>query len=341
MNYKGKNICNHPFSEIEIDSLGDVYCCCKYHLPVSFGNIYQNSFEEVWNSENAQKIRQNIMNEDYSLCNKNACVYLAKKNFDGRFDIKEKDILPKMKKYPKYVSFCHDKECNLACIICRDKIWRHTEESLEKLNNQIETKFLPMLKDAEYVSINAHGDPIASRHSRLLIKKIHKKYPKIKFEIFSNGTLLDENHLKELGIVNNLYNVKMSIHSAHKETYAKIIRNGEFYYDRLMQNIHYLSELRKKYHFGMTLLFVTTALNYQDIPDFIRLAENLNAVWFVSEYSDEQLQSCEKHPEWVITNKNHLEYKNLVKVLHDKVFNEISNNNLSEVLKQIQQENID
>lgn len=341
MNYNGKNICNHPFAKVEIDKFGDIYCCCKFHLPVKFGNIYQNSFEEVWNSETAQKIRANVINEDYSLCNKNACPYLRLKNFDKRFDREEEDISLVMKKYPKHVSFCHDKECNIACIICRDSIWRNTEEELKTMNEQIETKFLPMLKDAEYVTISANGDPIASRHSRLLIKRIHEVYPNIKFEIFSNGTLLNENNLRELGITNSLYNVKMSIHSAHKETYAKIIRNGELYYDKLIQNIHYLSELRKKYDFGITLLFVTTSLNYQDIPDFIRFAENLNADWYISEYSDEQLQSCQKHPEWVIINKNHPEHQKLIEVLHDKVFTETHNNNLSEVLKQIQRENID
>lgn len=340
MNFKGKNICNHPFSNIEVDRMGHVHCCCRFHLPEIFGNIYENSFEDVWNSETAQTIRKNVMNDDYSLCNKNTCVYLAKKNFDSRYDIEEKDISPKMKKYPKYVSFCHDKECNLACIICRDKIWRNSEEELKKLNEQIETKFLPMLKDAEFVSISANGDPIASRHSRLLIKRIHETYPNIKFELFTNGTLLNEENLKDLGIINNLYSVKISIHSAHKETYAKMIRNGELYYDKLIKNLEYISKLREKYHFDLLLLFVTTSLNYKDIPDFIRYADSLNANCYISEYSDAQLQSSEKHPERVIVDKNHPEYKELVKVLQDNVFKEKTNFNLSGILSQIQREGV-
>lgn len=340
MQYEGKNICNHPFSKVEIDKFGDVYCCCKFHLPVKFGNIYQNSFEEVWNSKIAQKIRANIMSENFSLCNKNACVYLDRKNFDSKFDIDEKYISYQMSKYPKYVSFCHDKECNLACIICRDEIGRNTEDEIKVLNEQIETKFLPMLKDAEYVSISAHGDPIASRHSRLLIKRIHETYPNIKFELFTNGTLLNEENLKDLGIINNLYSVKISIHSAHKETYAKMIRKGELYYDKLMKNLEYISNLREKYHFDLLLLFVTTSLNYKDIPDFIRYADSLNANCYISEYSDVQLQSSEKHPERVIVDKNHPEYKELVKVLQDDVFKEKTNFNLSGILSQIQREGV-
>lgn len=328
--------CKQPFTRAEIDKFGDVYNCCRFHLPIKLGNIYENTFEEIWNSKNAIKIREHILRGDYSLCNQDACSHLLNKN--NNQDIHTENLKPLMEKGPKHVSFCHDKECNIACIICRDEIWRNTDTELQNLNDRIETMFLPMLKDTEIVTISAHGDPFGSRHSRLLIKKIRENYPDIKFEIFTNGTLFTPENIKDLGIENNFYNIQISIHSASKETYSKMVRNGELYFDKLMTNLDYASELSQKYHFDFYLYFVVTSLNYKDIPAFIELGTKLKAKPTMWEYRDEQLQSENKHPEYVITNKNHPEYKNLIDVLNNPILYSAPWVGLSPILKQIQSE---
>lgn len=331
-------ICSNPFERAEIDGFGDIYNCCKFHLPIKMGNIYENSFEEIWNSESAQKIRQNVLNGDYSMCNKDCCCRLI--NFENP---EEMTTIPEvvMQKGPKHVSFCYDKECNIACTICRDEIWRNTDEELKVLNDKIQTLFLPMLKDTELVTINAHGDAFGSRHSRLLIKEIKKAYPNIKFEIFTNGILCNEYNLKDLNIIENIKSIQISIHSCTKEIYSKIVRNGELYFDSLMKNLKYISELKKQYGFEFMLFFVTTAENYTDIAGFVELATNLGAKPAIWEYRDEQLQSENKHPERVIVDKNHPLHKNLVEVLNRPIMKTAPFVGLSPLLRQIQNEKDD
>ena len=76
VNIEKKEFCTRPFEEIEIHINGEVYTCCpNWNKAYSIGNIYKNSFEEIWNGEKAQELRTRIMNKDYSLCDNTICSY--------------------------------------------------------------------------------------------------------------------------------------------------------------------------------------------------------------------------------------------------------------------------
>ena len=178
-----------------------------------------------------------------------------------------------------------------------------------------------MLKNTKIVTMSAHGDAFGSRHSRYLIKRIHEVYPDIKFDLFTNGILLNQQNIADLGIEKNIHAVKVSLHAARKDTYVKMVRNGHLYFDTVRNNLKYVSELKKLYNFDFYLFFVVTSFNYQDFPTF-------------SEYRDEQLQSFCKHPDFVITNPKHKNYKKLIKILNDPVF-EKNSFGMSPALKEI------
>ncbi|MBQ2645028.1 radical SAM protein, partial [bacterium] len=286
-------------------------------------------------SEIAIKIRQNVLNNDYSLCNLNACNH-KKSDKIMLTDSLKQIFKPVMDKGPEVVTFNYDRECNIACVICRDEVYRYKDEELKYLNEQIETLFLPLLKSAKIVKINSHGDAFGSRHSRLLIKRVHETYPNIKFEIFTNGILANKKNIEALNIHNNIDNIQISIHSATKETYSKIVRNGELYFDKLMENLKYISELKKQLNIYFHLFFVVTALNYQDIPKFVTLATELNALPKMWEYRDEQLASAIRHPEYCITDANHPEHEKLIEILNDPVVLQSQILDLSPILLEIQ-----
>ena len=54
---------------------------------------------------------------------------------------------------------------------------------------QLFINILPILKQAEIVSLNGAGEALASKHGKKLIKAIAEKYPDIKFELRTNGIL--------------------------------------------------------------------------------------------------------------------------------------------------------
>lgn len=111
--------CIQPFTSIEIDHNGDVFTCCpNYIYWESIGNIYDEdvtSIMDIWHSRTACKIRQNILNGDYSWCNLEVCrqKILSKYMISPDYSIKP-DL-------PQYITLAYDQECNLQCITCRDK----------------------------------------------------------------------------------------------------------------------------------------------------------------------------------------------------------------------------
>lgn len=318
-----KFFCKNPFTCCEVIKSGEIYSCCSFHIKTCLGNFFEKNFEEIWNSEDAINIRKSILDQSYSYCNTDRCPSFNVP--EQQLSIEEYNIAIKsngyMEKGPNHVTFTYDRECNVACIFCRDEVTRHTDEELEFYSTLFEKKFLPMLKDTKTVTINAHGDAFASRHSRYAIKRIHETYPDIKFEIFTNGILFNEYSLKELGIEKNICSIKISVHATTKKTYSKIIKNGELYWDSLMKNLNFASSLRKKYGIDFHLLFVVTSLNYKEMPDFVKMAGQLDAIPTFSEYIESQNCRKQDHSEYIIANKFHRDYKKLIKVLnHPNMF---------------------
>ena len=310
---KTRGFCTKPFENLEVECNGDVFTCCKnWNNGYSIGNIYKDDIEQIWNSKEVIELRKRVMKNDYSLCNSKTCSYLKQKNFPSEYYV---DCKPEMKEYPLTLKFIYDYECNIACNICRDKVKRLPDNELEVLNSKIDTVFLPLLKSAKKLIINAHGDPFGSRHSRLVIKKAIEKYPDLKFEFHTNGILCDENNFNSLNITpNKIAKIIISIHAATAETYGKIVPNGVVLFPKIVENLKYLQKLRESNDFRVYIHFVITSVNYKEIPDFIELAEKVGAIPEFWEYWSENC-NYEHSENWAIHEKEHPLHNELLEIL--------------------------
>ena len=305
--------CKVPFFTAEIFDNGDVYSCCPDYTKIgAIGNIYKQSWNEIWNSENAKKIRSYILNGNYSLCRLNYC--------NGNFfplvhELQTLNTEVNFQEYkPKIIKFSTDNSCNVMCTICRNKL--HCNDDVEHtkfLDSKIESIFIPILKDVEIVNFTGSGDPFASKHFRKLIKRIAEVYPNIKFDLHTNGILCNEQNLTDLGIINRLSTVQISLHSATKETYNKIVKNGNW--DKVENNIKFLNELKRKNLLNeIHLNFVITSVNYRDIPLFIDFCAKYNAKGFLWNYRD-MLSNVLDIDDTIITSPLHNEHSDFVKIM--------------------------
>lgn len=315
---ENNKFCTRPFEELEIHNTGEVYACCpNWNKFYSIGNIFKDSFENVWNSDKAIELRKRILNFDYSLCDKEGCAYLKQNFFPSKYEL---NCTPVMNNYPLTVKFVYDYECNIACKICRDRMKRLSDDELNLLNSKIDTFFLPMLKNAKVLIINAYGDPFGSRHSRLVVQKAAKMYPDLKFDFHTNGILCDETHFKNMNITpDKIEKIRISIHAATAKTYGKIVPNGEIYFPKIIENLKYLQKLRQTNNFPVYIHFVVCSDNFEEIPAFIDIAEEVGAVPHFWEYRQE---NCAwQNPENLyVSRKDHPLHQKLVKVLqHPKV----------------------
>lgn len=309
---KKRIICANPFDVIEIHPDGAAYVCCpNWTNNYSIGNIFEDSFDNIWNSQKAKDIREKMLKRDFSLCRCNTCFQRLKFNY-GKYKIFSKN--------PECVKFCYDGTCNYSCITCRDNIYCEGRKINNRIGNgSMDAYFLQMLKGVKRVSFSGDGEPFVSRHYRSLIHSISDTYPNIKFDIHTNGSLCNEENCKELGILNKMSTVEVSIHASTPETYKKITRVGDF--DNVMKNLKWLSKLKKeKIIKQLKLFFVVHKLNYQEMPEFAKLAHSLGAMVAFWGYRDWGTEFCKKYDEMAIFEETHPEFEKFREIISQDIF---------------------
>ena len=304
---KTDNICTFPFESAQISMQGDVYVCCPpWCNSYSLGNIYKESFDQIWNGERAKEFRRQFITGNYNICNLDLCVK----------DCTHNVVVAETVEKPKTFIFCYDATCNVKCIFCRSC---HQKQDLTYFNENMDNIITNMLKNAENVVLSGVGEALASAHSRKLIKKISEKFPKVKFSLISNGILCDKENLEELGIIDKLLSITISLHAVKQKTYEKLVIGGN--YKKVMKNLEFLSELKRTGKLDKFILnFVVNAYNYKEMAPYIKMAEKLGAtVGFLELLELETNKDIYKKLN--IFDEKHPKYNDFVKVLRNPIFN--------------------
>lgn len=316
--YKDKTfICNHPFTFIEIQKNGECYpCCCGWTNNYSFGNIYKQSFDKVWNSERAKKFRESILDGTYKFCDLQRCTHYGKKFFEVT-----KEYNNIVEEYPLKVHLGTEDQCNVRCVMCRDVRKYTSLEDTNNLDSMIETKFLPLLKNCENLTTNVLGEALASKHSRKLLKRAIEVYPNIKIRLITNGLICNEKVLNEAGILDNLYSVTVSVHATTKKTYDKIVKDSNF--DEVMKNIKWLAKLKEEKKLSyLCLVFVISQINYKEVIDFAKMCKNLNVRMEILKLYNFGTEMCKNFDKLAVFEKSHPEYNHFVKVMNEPILKE-------------------
>ncbi len=306
--------CVQPFNRIEIYENGDVYNCCPPFINYySIGNIYKTSFDEIWNGDKIRELRRKILNSDFSLCS-DIC------NRKGN----EEEVLYNtdyISEYPEEISISSDNACNVRCKICRDEAFK-TEFNKDTLDEEIENIWLPIFKNAKLLRFGCSGEPFASYKETMIIKKSAQKYQDLKFHFHTNGILGTEKRLKELNVFDRTEIITLSLHSASRWTYNKIIRGGN--YDKVMSNIKLYSKMKEDNLIKQfRMIFVVYSENYKDMPHFAELAKKNNAIaefWALRENNVTEVGK--NFLKYSLLNPNHKNHKDLIKMLRKPIFAE-------------------
>jgi MoaA/NifB/PqqE/SkfB family radical SAM enzyme len=151
------------------------------------------------------------------------------------------------------------------------------------------------------------------------MQAIAARYPDIQFHIQSNGILFSRENCDKLGLTNRLHKAVICAHAATKETYDKMVIDGNF--DSVMRNIEWLGGLKKsgklKYFY---LGFVVTALNYREMKDYVLLGRKHGAESYFVELRIENEPTHREEKKLAITDTRHPEYHKFLKLLRDPLF---------------------
>ena len=301
--------CPNPYILAEIMPYGNVYpCSCGWIKSYSFGNIFEQSFDEIWNGERAKEFRQKLYDNDFSLCP--GC-----QNLEILQKISDKE--PKLiSEPPERILLGLDEFCDVKCIFCRSENHKVTSLIPKEKEDKLVEILTPWLENAKYVKTNAVGEVFASKISRDLIKNIADKFPNVKFEIITNGIQCTKENIEKLNLTDRISMLTVSLHAMQESTYNKIVRGGN--YKKTIENIKYLSSLKKAGKIErFEIHFTVTSINYKEIKDIINFARSLDAK--VRLLGLDCSKDCEEiYKKINIQDRKHPDYNKLVKTFQNK-----------------------
>lgn len=277
-----RRFCPKPFDFFEVDVHGDVWVCCQDWLNRPIGNLYRQSFDEVWNSEAAQEIRRSILDGSYRFCNHATCPALVAgtlplvaevRHWEHRHAIATGQT--RMHRGPLTLNLGYDNTCNLACKSCRLEIIGLKGEKYEaarRLGDIIVAEGFP---NARQVIITGHGDAFGSRLFREMLRTLDaSRYPRLKIDLMTNGLLLTPEAWDEIRSSHPaIRSVSVSIDAATPATY-RTNRGGDF--ERLLRNLAFMRDLRRSEAIiWFEISFVVQRNNYREMEAFARLGADL------------------------------------------------------------------
>lgn len=339
--------CDRPWRQLEVGTDGDLFVCCPGWLAAPIGNASNASPLELWNSSAAQEIRRSVLDGSFKYCSRIHCAWISCRALPPRsaanwplspaaaaipfdcnirmesYPISSAPIAPLplvLEEGPSEVVLSHDRTCNLACPKCRRDFYTADRQEQERLATIADNFLEGILEDAYILRLDGSGEVFASRHCRQLLKRLKRnKYPKLCFVIMTNGVLFDRRVFEELDLRGRIRSVSVSVDAVREETYRVVQRGGDF--KRLLANLEFIDGLRvhEGEDFGLDFVFVVSALNFREMPEFVRLGKRFHphCVGFHL-WRNQSGLTAEEFGKLNIANPNHPEYGEFLEVLADE-----------------------
>lgn len=300
--------CLYPFTFLEFQPRGKVFCCCPAWTKFGpVGNVYRQSIEEIWNGRKIIKLRKKIYEGKYNqVCNLNYCPFIKNPiNLSALKKTRNKKLLKIIRQVeqkklyletgPSEISLAHSGECNLRCKMCISHAGINPPEP--RLNKLIFKKVIPpLLKDLSLIKLTGNGDPFVQKETIEFLQNFNqKKFPQIRFEILTNGLLLNKKMWDSIKH-NKFKSINISIDAASKNTYEKIRIGGRW--EILQKNLQLLSKLRKQKRIGKFYINMTVMRsNFKEIKDFALMGKNLgcDGIYFAKIFGLKDLKDIKEN----------------------------------------------
>lgn len=288
--------CDTMFKVFEVESTGEVSCCCTTFTNKRIGNLLSEDIDNIWNSIRHKLLCLSINNKTYSFCNKNMCPLLLNQKSYIASGVEEWDY----KSYNENIKSLHisiDSTCNLYCKTCREGVHIAKRAELDNIKNMKDKILKHFTEELDYLSLAGNGEVFLSKtYEEIWKSKILENTKRIK--VLSNGTLITPEKWEEFyqGKENSEIYICISIDAATEETYKKLRRGGDF--QKLYKNMKYLSKLRKNREIEyFQINFVVQRENYLEMEKFVEFGIELGVdkVFFTKvlnwgTYTEEEFQ---------------------------------------------------
>lgn len=259
--------CERPFKHAYLRFGGEVWPCSWMHIVL--GNLYEQSMEEIWHSEAAQKARESILDGSFAYCRKTSCPYCERGEL---LDLTEEEIKERAipSALPEELNIANDRTCNIACTKCRDGMYHCSPEERRNIDRVLE-QLTPVVNQARSVNMNGSGEFLAVPGFVRLLENIRPERSDFHISVETNGTLFDEAHWKQFEHLGNYdFVVTVTLDSLNREVY-RYLTGGFDYLEQELANIRFLSELRREGKINsLSVSMVVQECNLWEVPAYIQ-----------------------------------------------------------------------
>ena len=201
--------------------------------------------------------------------------------------LKGKDI------YPIYVEIGPSGSCNHRCIYCGLDFMGYKPRFLEAkvIKNRVSEMARLGVKSIMYAG---EGEPLLHQDIGDIVR--HTKNTGIDVAITTNGALLNRDLANY--ILGDVAWIKVSIDAGTRETYAKIHRSAPVDFDKVIKNITYVAELkrRKNYKCALGVQLLLLPENSHEVIGLAKKSKSLGIDYFVVKpYSQHPLSKTKKY----------------------------------------------
>ena len=160
--------------------------------------------------------------------------------------------------------------CNARCTFCVSWLRGGKTLELEELKN-----YEGLLPYAKEIGLQGLGEPLANpKFGELVEHLVLKTDKRATFYLITNGIFVSRHSAILAKAPITRFNI--SLNAATKETHNKVMGLGEDGFNKVLDGINKLIEIRNSTKGTLVILsMVLTADNFHEVEDFIKLAENL------------------------------------------------------------------
>lgn len=284
--------CLDPFITANIDLDGNVrLCSCSTWLPTIVGNIKDSTIDEILNNSTSHKIRQSIRDGTYEYCDETKCGIINNDRLLKIEDIPHDDAAEELKstydrvfdpavvELPRQITLTGDLICNLSCPSCRTEVITESDEIKSERNKIIDVinQNLFSGRDSRWVTIylSLGGEVFASPLMLNFLETFPvDRYPRAELKFQTNGLLIKKRWNKIAHLKKNVFNITITADSQDPATYEKLRRGGK--YSTLLENLEFVSQLKKELGFEFVLRMVLQKDNALEIHKFFDFAMKYN-----------------------------------------------------------------
>lgn len=313
-------ICERALNFFQIyDEDGRARLCC-WTRDGYIGKLTEHSVYELYNSPQANKIKERHIKDDYSLCNIDACPYLAMNEVEAH-----KVSIEKLPDLPDTLYLGFERICNYSCTSCsvHDTMVKNNARDLEENYRLIEERIREVLPYIKRIGANGCGELFACKRTLQLLADWEPQAPadECTVALETNGSLFNEKNWKQIENLGKYHlRVAISVMSFEEPIY-RYLSGTTLPISNLIDNLYFVKKLREAGIINyLELATVVQEQNFREMPEFARRCVEDFGADYVRLRPYEWWGECSKDEAWFkdVRNPRHPLYGEYKKTMsHD------------------------